>query len=120
MLRNGKATTIPKELIDIIYSSNSKETLRSICCDGTNVNIGRHGGILHIMELNLERPIQWIICMLHFNELPFRHIFRHIFNNILVSYFLFTLSSDHLYCSATLTEFEYTLINTLYHHLPGF
>ena len=41
-------------------------------------------------------------------------------NNILISYFLFTLSSDHLYCSATLTEFEYALINTLYHHLPGF
>ena len=42
------------------------------------MNVGRHGGIgiLRIIELNLERPIQWIVCMLHFNELPFRHIFQ--------------------------------------------
>ena len=36
-VENGQATTIAKELLDIVYSSNSKDTLRAICCDGTRM-----------------------------------------------------------------------------------
>ena len=28
------------------------------------------------MEKELERPLQWVICQLHGNELPFRHLFE--------------------------------------------
>lgn len=28
------------------------------------------------METHLQRPLHWLICLLHFNELPFRHLFQ--------------------------------------------
>lgn len=36
------------------------------------------GGIIRLMEKTLNRPLQWIICLLHMNELPFRHLFSFI------------------------------------------
>ncbi|GBM19227.1 hypothetical protein AVEN_142478-1 [Araneus ventricosus] len=44
--------------------------------DGTVVNTGVFNGVIRMRELKLNRPIQWIICSLHFNELPLRHLFE--------------------------------------------
>ncbi|GBM35995.1 hypothetical protein AVEN_78091-1 [Araneus ventricosus] len=30
------------------------------------------------MELILKRPLQWLLCQLHANELPLRHLFAHV------------------------------------------
>lgn len=30
------------------------------------------------IEISLKRPVHWLICLLHFNELPFRHLFQKI------------------------------------------
>ena len=46
----------------------------SIGCDGTNVNVGWKSGILRRLEEKLKRPLHWIICQLHNNELPLRHL----------------------------------------------
>ena len=46
----------------------------SIGCDGTNVNVGWKSGILRRLEEKLKRPLHWIICQLHSNELPLRHL----------------------------------------------
>ena len=35
---------------------------------------GKHGGIIRLFELRLHRPLQWSIYLLHFNELPLRHL----------------------------------------------
>ena len=43
-------------------------------CDGTNVNTGVSSGAIRLLEIELKRPLQWFICMLHINELPLRHI----------------------------------------------
>ncbi|GBM53168.1 hypothetical protein AVEN_198158-1 [Araneus ventricosus] len=32
--------------------------------------------VIRRLELKLRRPIQWIICLLHFKELPLRHLFE--------------------------------------------
>ncbi|GBL85919.1 hypothetical protein AVEN_63232-1 [Araneus ventricosus] len=48
--------------------------LTVIGCDGTNVNTGNKGGIIRLMELDLNRPLQWCICLLQANELPLRHL----------------------------------------------
>ncbi|GBN95724.1 hypothetical protein AVEN_81446-1, partial [Araneus ventricosus] len=48
--------------------------LKVIGCDGTNVNTGLKGGIIRLMELDLNRPLQWCICLLHTNELPLGHL----------------------------------------------
>ncbi|KAK3925304.1 Tetratricopeptide repeat protein 30-like protein [Frankliniella fusca] len=44
-------------------------------CDGTNTNTGWKGGIIRLLEEKLDRPLQWAVCLLHFNELPLRHLF---------------------------------------------
>ncbi|GBM70797.1 hypothetical protein AVEN_127343-1 [Araneus ventricosus] len=45
-------------------------------CNGTVVNTGVLNGVICRLELKLHRPIQWIICLLHFNEFPLRHLFE--------------------------------------------
>ncbi|KAK3909792.1 Glycine--tRNA ligase beta subunit [Frankliniella fusca] len=47
-------------------------------CDGTNTNTGWKAGIMRKLEEKVGRPLQWIVCLLHFNELPFRHLLIHI------------------------------------------
>lgn len=44
-------------------------------CDGTSVNTGINTGILRRMEEFIGRPLHHIVCLLHTNELPFRHLF---------------------------------------------
>ena len=68
-----------QELIDVICSSDSIESLRAVCSNGTNVNVGKDGGLIRYIELNLGRPLQRMICLFHFNELPFRHLFEFYF-----------------------------------------
>ena len=34
-----------------------------------------HGGIIRLIETKLNRPLQWAVCLLHANELPFRDLF---------------------------------------------
>lgn len=55
-------------------SSRSEETLRALVCDGTSVNIGKHNGVIRLIELHLQKFLQWSICLLHANELPFRKL----------------------------------------------
>ena len=37
--------------------------------DGCSVNTGIHKGAMRSMELELERPLQRVVCGLHLNEL---------------------------------------------------
>lgn len=46
----------------------------AIGCDGTVTNTGPKGGVIRIFEDRLHRPVQWLICLLHLNELPLRHL----------------------------------------------
>lgn len=50
--------------------------MEAIGCDGTVVNTGKDNGVIRLFEKNLQRPLQWIICMFHLNELPLRHLFN--------------------------------------------
>jgi len=59
--------------IDISLSS-----LIAVGCDGTAKNTVKHGGIIRLLELHVKHPLQWFICMFHFNELPLRHLFAHL------------------------------------------
>ncbi|GBN01153.1 hypothetical protein AVEN_166694-1 [Araneus ventricosus] len=47
-------------------------------CDDTVVNTGVFNVVIRRIELKLQRPIQCIICLLHFNELPLGHLFEYI------------------------------------------
>ena len=54
-------------------------TIEAIVADGTNTNTGwREGMIAHLeRKMSPARPLLWIICMAHGNELPLRHLFTH-------------------------------------------
>ena len=54
----------------------SKDSL--IACDGCNVNTGKHGGVIRRVELELDRPLQWLVCLLHLTKLPLREMFKNI------------------------------------------
>ncbi|GBN50888.1 hypothetical protein AVEN_140979-1 [Araneus ventricosus] len=48
----------------------------AIGCDGAYVNTGLKSGVIRCLELKLGKPLQWVICLMHFNELILRHLFE--------------------------------------------
>lgn len=52
------------------------DELEAIGCDGTSTNTGWKNGVIRNIEVKIQRPLQWFICLLHFNELPYRHLFQ--------------------------------------------
>ena len=50
----------------------------AVGCDGTNVNTGRIGGVIRLLEEKYKKPLQWLVCLLHANELPLRHLLQHL------------------------------------------
>lgn len=64
------------KLMEFFKEKNiSLDALVGICSDGEPTNTGVKGGIIRIFEEKLNRPLHWFVCLLHFNELPFRHLF---------------------------------------------
>ena len=45
--------------------------------DSTSSNVGTKKGAVGLIEKQLGKPLQWVPCMLHFVELPCRHLFYH-------------------------------------------
>ena len=54
------------------------EQVKAVGCDGTVTNTGWKNGVISQLELFLGRPVQWLICLLHTNELPLRHLIQHL------------------------------------------
>ena len=74
----GKAKDIAQEILSVLSETDSICSLIGVGCDGCATNTGKNSGIIRRLELSLDRPLQWMICMLHLNELPFRHLFAEI------------------------------------------
>lgn len=72
MPNSSRASDVAKEIISVIKGTHSEESLLAVVCDGTVLNTGKHNGIIRQLEQSLRRPVQWLICLLHTNELPFR------------------------------------------------
>ncbi|GBO10088.1 hypothetical protein AVEN_255352-1 [Araneus ventricosus] len=52
--------------------------LEVVDCDGTVTDTGWKNDVINRIKNHVGRSLQWSICLLHLNELPFRHIFQHI------------------------------------------
>ena len=48
-------------------------------CDETAVNSGRNAEPIQQLEELLHTTLQWLMCLLHANELPLRHLFLHLY-----------------------------------------
>ena len=93
----GTGADISNELFDMVLEYDSKDTLLCVGADGilvnlannvsshlminfqgTGANTGHNKGAIMNLENKLCKPLQWCICLLHFNELPMRHFIEHI------------------------------------------
>lgn len=78
----GKGETSKAKTDELIEFCTSKDlslaNLIAVCSDGEVANTGTTGGVLRLIECHLGRPIHWFVCLLHFNELPFRHLYNAI------------------------------------------
>lgn len=76
---NSSASQKANILLEFFQNKKIKlNNLFAVCCDGEPVNTGRWDGVLRNLEKQLKMPIHWFICLLHFNELPLRHLFEKI------------------------------------------
>ena len=66
----GCSSDIVKELILVVRERYSEESLTAVVCDSTNVDTGHKHGIIRTMEEQLLKHLQWLVCLLHCNELP--------------------------------------------------
>ena len=72
---NGKGKTIVSNLFNIIKDTALQEKMLVVGSDCTAVMTGAHKRCIRTLEEFLRRPLQWVICLLHCNELPLRHVF---------------------------------------------
>lgn len=70
---HGRATDITNAI-----STKITGDFDAMGCDGTILNTGENGGVIRLYEKNLKHAVQWLICQLHFNELPLRALFEKI------------------------------------------
>lgn len=76
---DGSAVALQRSMMDCLSLNNiSVDKLVAVACDGTNVNTGQHKGVIRLIEEELGKPLQWLVCMLHGNELPLRHLLQHL------------------------------------------
>jgi hypothetical protein len=72
-----KAIDISNKIISCLENSEVDfKELKVIGSDGTNVNTGWKGGVIRLIEIRLGKPLQWSVCLLHFNELPLRALLK--------------------------------------------
>ena len=73
--KSGHSVEIASSILQSLQSNAiDAGKLQAIGCDGTAVNTGNKNGIIAILEKRIGKPLQWIICQLHANELPLRHL----------------------------------------------
>jgi len=73
--QDGRGITIANEVYDAIKGTELSDTLKVVGTDGTASMMGNRAGFTRCLEEKLGRPLQWVVCLLHCNELPLRHVF---------------------------------------------
>lgn len=72
-VEDGKADSIVSAIESLLNEKSIPvEQIKILGCDGPKVNTGEDGGVIRKIEIKWGRPVQWVICQLHMNELPLR------------------------------------------------
>ena len=67
---------IAKEIVGVVQERNVN--LRVLGMDGCSTNTGIHRGVFRCVEVELNQAVQHVVCLLHCNELFFRHQFEEV------------------------------------------
>ena len=71
-----------KHIAQAIYNALEKisvnDRLKVTGTDGTVTMTGKKSGCIASLETKLGRLLQWVVCLLHLNKLPLRHIFQQL------------------------------------------
>lgn len=75
---SGQSSDIANSIYEFLLKEHPQSVgnINVIGCDGTAVNTGWKGGIIRRLEEKFNHPLQWVICLLHLNELPLRNMFQ--------------------------------------------
>lgn len=72
--KNKPAKVMAQELHSWLVENGIDETVLVLGGDSTNEMTGWSGGAIAWLEQLLERKCFWVVCNLHTNELPLRHL----------------------------------------------
>ena len=70
------AKQVALKIVDWLHKFDVDETLDSLGGDSTNMNTGWDGGSFTLIESLLGKKKTWLVCSLHLNELPLRHLIQ--------------------------------------------
>ena len=71
----GKGEQVAEAVLNFLREHNLDSSWLIVGGDSTAANTGKYIGAFASLEKKLWRRLLWILCMLHLNELPWRHIF---------------------------------------------
>ena len=75
MPEDGTGYKIATSVYSAIKDTALEQKLKIVGSHGTAVMTGKSKGLIASIETLIGRPLQWVICLLHLNELPLRHVF---------------------------------------------
>ena len=76
--KNGKGITIASHLKSELDKFDSSSSIKAASSDGCVTNTGFRNGAIRNLELLLNRPLQYFICLLHLAELVFCKLFMQV------------------------------------------
>ncbi|GBM75501.1 hypothetical protein AVEN_42993-1 [Araneus ventricosus] len=72
---SGTGSDIAKWILKYVEDNDVDiNELESVGFKGTATNTGWKNGVILNTELKIQLPLQWFICLLHLNELPFKYL----------------------------------------------
>ena len=78
MPENDTGYKIATSVYSAIKGTALEQKLKFAESDRTAVMTGKSKGFIAPIETLIGRPLQWVICLLHLNELPLRHVFQNL------------------------------------------
>ena len=73
----GTGLWIAQSIYKTVKDTELESNLSIIGSDGTATMTGPTRGCTASLEALLQRPLQWVICLLHCSELPLQHVFNY-------------------------------------------
>ena len=78
MPEDGTGYKIATSVYSAIKDIALEQKLKIIGSDGTAVMTGKSKRFIASIKNLIGRPLQWVICLLHLNEFPLRHVFQNL------------------------------------------